>query len=133
MVLQCKIVQRNSAGTVATILVANTILYILVNLPKWYIHIFFMKVVVGVPITLTQKINDCRQLVVAYDEDTGDQNGKPFTLFFPLSSAYYHYYHYFHSLLTVPTNAPLQNTISAGARTRIKAVLYDSLIVTLLI
>ena len=57
-------------------------LYILVNLSKWL------------------------QVEVAYDEDTGNQNGKSFTLFFPLSSSYYHYYHYFHSLLTAPTNAP---------------------------
>ena len=41
--------------------------------------------------------------VVAYDEDTGNKNGKPFTVPSPLSSAYYHY---FHNLLTAPTNVP---------------------------
>ena len=41
--------------------------------------------------------------VVGYDEDTGDQNGKPSTLPFPLYSAYYHY---FHSFLLTLINPP---------------------------
>ena len=41
--------------------------------------------VVGILITLTQKVNDCR--VVASNEDTScDQNGKPSTLQFPLTN-----------------------------------------------
>ena len=57
------------------------------------------------PIFLTQKINDCRQqqpmmkiLVTRMANHS---------LFFPLSSAYYHYYHYFHSLLAAPTKCTL--------------------------
>ena len=34
-----------------------------------------------------------RLQVGASDEDTGDQNSKPFTTSLPLSSAYYHYFH----------------------------------------
>ena len=68
----------------STILVVNTILYT-GKFAKMVHQIFFGQngTVVGVIITLTWKINDCR------DEDTGSQNSKPSTLFFPLSSAYY--------------------------------------------
>ena len=80
LALRCKIMQHNSGGTVQYW--QQTQFQILVNFPKWYIQTFLVKMVVEVLITLTQKINDCRQ-VVDYDEDTGDQNGKPSTLPYP--------------------------------------------------
>ena len=42
--------------------------------------------------------------VVDYDEDTGDQNGKPSTLPLPFS-LYSAYYHCFHNLLSTFINA----------------------------
>ena len=60
---------------------------ILVILLKWYIQIFLAKMVVRIHFTQTQKT------------DNGDQNGKPSTWLFPLSSKYYHH---FHRLLAVP-------------------------------
>ena len=80
LALRCKIMQHNSGGTVQYW--QQTQFQILVNFPKWYVQTFLVKMVVEVLITLTQKINDCRQ-VVDYDEDTGDQNGKPSTLPYP--------------------------------------------------
>ena len=59
LALWCKIMQHNSGGTVQYW--QRTQFQILVNLPKWYIQIFLVKMVVEVLITLTQKINDCRQ------------------------------------------------------------------------
>ena len=44
--------------------------------------------------------------VVDYDEDTGDQNGKPFTLLYPLPYTYSAYYYYFCSLLPTLIDAP---------------------------
>ena len=59
LVLQCRIMQNNNGGTVQYW--QRTQFKILVNLQKWYIHIFLVKMVVGILITLTRKINDCRQ------------------------------------------------------------------------
>ena len=59
LALRCKIMQHNNDGTVQY--QQRTQFQILVNLPKWYIQIFLVKMVVEVLITLTQKINDCRQ------------------------------------------------------------------------
>ena len=54
-----KIMQHNSGGTVQYW--QRIQFQILVNLLKWYIQRFLVKMVVEVLITLTQKINDCRQ------------------------------------------------------------------------
>ena len=43
---------------------------------------------------------------VHYDEDTGDQNGKPSTLPYPPLYTQYIYYYYFHNLLPTLINAP---------------------------
>ena len=48
-----------------------------------------------------------RLQVGASDEDTGNQNSKPFTTSLPLSSAFYHY---FHSLQ--PPSHSVTNTVS---------------------
>ena len=58
LALRCKIMQHNSGGTVQYW--KRTQFQMLVNLPKWYIQIFLVKMLVEVLITLTQKINDCR-------------------------------------------------------------------------
>ena len=50
LVLQCKIMQPNSDGTVQYW--QWTQFQILVNLPKWYIQVFLVKMVVGILITL---------------------------------------------------------------------------------
>ena len=57
-----KIMQHNSGGTVQYW--QRIQFQILVNLLKWYIQIFLVKMVVEVLITLTQKINDCRQQAI---------------------------------------------------------------------
>ena len=59
LVLRCKIMQHNNGGTVQYW--QRIQFQILVNLLKWYIQIFLVKMVVEVLITLTQKINNCRQ------------------------------------------------------------------------
>ena len=55
--LQCKIMQHNTlvVHIVPTILAANTIL---VKLLKWHIQILLVKIVVGIFITQTQKIDN---------------------------------------------------------------------------
>ena len=58
LVLQCKIMQLNFGGTKQYWL--GTQLQILVNLPKWYIKIFLVNMLVGILINQTQKIDDCR-------------------------------------------------------------------------
>ena len=70
----------------------QTKFHILVNLSKWYVQIFLMKMVV-VLITLTQKINDCRLWSRYWRSEWQTIHS---TLPFPLYSGYYHY---FHSLL----------------------------------
>ena len=97
LVLQCKIMQLNFGGTKQYWL--GTQLQILVNLPKWYIKIFLVNMLVGILINQTQKIDDCRYS----DEDTCKQNGKPSAPPFSLLPAYYHYF----ITLTAPANAPL--------------------------
>ena len=47
-----------------------------------------------------------RLQVVDYDEDTGNQNGKPSTLLYRFPYTPLAYYHYFHSLLPTLINAP---------------------------
>ena len=54
--------QHSSGGTVQYW--QRTQFQILVNLPKWYIQVFLVKMVAEVLITLTQKINDCMQETV---------------------------------------------------------------------
>ena len=51
LVLQCKMMQHNSGGTVKYW--PRTQFQILLNLPKWYIQIFLVKIVVGFLIILT--------------------------------------------------------------------------------
>ena len=51
LALWCKIMQHNSGGTVQYW--QRTQSQILANLPKWYIQIFLVKMVVEVLITLT--------------------------------------------------------------------------------
>ena len=51
--------QQNTCGTVQYW--RQTPFQILVNLPKWYAYIFLVKIWVGILITQTQKIDDCKQ------------------------------------------------------------------------
>ena len=58
---------------------------ILVNLPKWYVHFFDGD---GGRSSHHSDLEKQRLQVVGYDEDSSNQNGKPFTLptLFPILS-----------------------------------------------
>ena len=57
-VLQCKIIKNNTGNTLKNWW--PTQFQIVINLQKWYIQIFLVKMVIGILITRTHKIHDCR-------------------------------------------------------------------------
>ena len=83
LALRSKIMQHNNGGTVWYWQPIQ--FQILVNLLKWYIQIFWWKMVVKVLIT---DLENQWLSVVHYNEDTGHKNSKPSTL--PYLSTYTH-------------------------------------------
>ena len=96
LALRCKIMQHSSGGTGQYW--QPTQFQILLNLTKWYIQIFMVKMVVEVLITLTQKINDCRQQTMMKILAVRMENHH--------STIYSAYYNYLHSLLPALINTP---------------------------
>ena len=115
LVLQCKIMQLNFGGTKQYWL--GTQLQILVNLPKWYIKIFLVNMLVGILINQTQKIDDCRQqpLMKILANKMANHPHHPFPYYQPTIITSLHWQllpmHHFQNTVS-PTQYPNKESVS---------------------